>query len=393
MNILHMTDLALTGKRILIREDLNVPMENGRITNDTRILAAIPTIEHCLNHNTRVMIMSHLGRPTEGQYDAQYSLKPIAEHLGHLLGQPLRFQQDWLDGVEVEQGEIVVLENVRFHVGEKNNQTLLAKKMAALCDIFVMDAFATAHRAEASTCGIAEFAPIACAGPLLIAELQALSAALKNPNHPLIAIVGGSKVSSKLTLLESLLNIVDQLIVGGGIANTFIAANGCNIGQSLYEADLIPQAQYLMQLAKQRGSAIPIPTDVVVAKTFSKDAIPVIRNIQEIQSDEMILDIGPKTTADFALRLQAAGSILWNGPVGVFEWDSFGEGTRTLAMAIAKSHAFSIAGGGDTLSAIDKYGIANQLSYISTGGGAFLEFIEGKTLPAIAALEKAALKK
>jgi phosphoglycerate kinase len=393
MNILHMTDLALTGKRILIREDLNVPMENGRITNDTRILAAIPTIEHCLNHNTRVMIMSHLGRPTEGQYDAQYSLKPIAEHLGHLLGQPLRFQQDWLDGVEVEQGEIVVLENVRFHVGEKNNQTLLAKKMAALCDIFVMDAFATAHRAEASTCGIAEFAPIACAGPLLIAELQALSAALKKPNHPLIAIVGGSKVSSKLTLLESLLNIVDQLIVGGGIANTFIAANGCNIGQSLYEADLIPQAQYLMQLAKQRGSAIPIPTDVVVAKTFSKDAIPVIRNIQEIQSDEMILDIGPKTTADFALRLQAAGSILWNGPVGVFEWDSFGEGTRTLAMAIAKSHAFSIAGGGDTLSAIDKYGIANQLSYISTGGGAFLEFIEGKTLPAIAALEKAALKK
>ena len=393
MNILHMTDLALTGKRILIREDLNVPMENGRITNDTRILAAIPTIEHCLNHNTRVMIMSHLGRPTEGQYDAKYSLKPIAEHLGHLLGQPLRFQQDWLDGVEVEQGEIVVLENVRFHVGEKNNQTLLAKKMAALCDIFVMDAFATAHRAEASTCGIAEFAPIACAGPLLIAELQALSAALKNPNHPLIAIVGGSKVSSKLTLLESLLNIVDQLIVGGGIANTFIAANGCNIGQSLYEADLIPQAQYLMQLAKQRGSAIPIPTDVVVAKTFSKDAIPVIRNIQEIQSDEMILDIGPKTTADFALRLQAAGSILWNGPVGVFEWDSFGEGTRTLAMAIAKSHAFSIAGGGDTLSAIDKYGIANQLSYISTGGGAFLEFIEGKTLPAIAALEKAALKK
>ena len=393
MTILHMTDLALTGKRILIREDLNVPMENGRVTNDARILAAIPTIEHCLNHNTRVMIMSHLGRPTEGQYDPQYSLKPVAEHLGHLLGQPLRFQQDWLDGVEVEQGEIVVLENVRFHVGEKDNQTVLAKKMAALCDIFVMDAFATAHRAEASTCGIAEFSPIACAGPLLIAELEALSTALKNPNRPLIAIVGGSKVSSKLTLLESLLNIVDQLIVGGGIANTFIAANGGNIGQSLYEADLVSQAKYLIQLAKQRGSAIPIPTDVVVAKTFSKDAIPIIRKIQDIQSDEMILDIGPETTADFATRLQAAGSILWNGPVGVFEWDAFGEGTRTLAMAIAKSHAFSIAGGGDTLSAIDKYGIADQLSYISTGGGAFLEFAEGKTLPAIAALEKAALKK
>jgi len=390
MTILNMTDLALENKRILIREDLNVPMEDGKITSDARILAAIPSIEHCLRQNGRVMILSHLGRPTEGEYDPQYSLKPVAEHLGHLLGQPIRFVQDWLDGVEVAPGEVVMLENVRFNRGEKTNDSTLAKKMAALCDIFVMDAFATAHRAEASTCGVAEFAPIACAGPLLTAELKALGKALKNPRRPLIAIVGGSKVSSKLTVLESLLNIVDQLIVGGGIANTFIAASGFNIGKSLYEPDLVPQAQRLMQLAKERGAAIPIPTDVVVAKSFSKDALPLLRQVHEIQSDEMILDIGPQTAQQLVEPIQSAGTIVWNGPVGVFEWDGFSQGTKTLAAAIAQSHAFSIAGGGDTLAAIDKYNMADRISYISTGGGAFLEFIEGKTLPAIAALEKAA---
>lgn len=390
MTILNMTDLELENKRVLIREDLNVPMENGRITSDARILAIIPTIEHCLRKNARVMILSHLGRPIEGQYDTQYSLKPVADQLGHLLGQPLRFEHDWLDGVKAAAGEVVVLENVRFNSGEKNNDPALAKKMAALCDIFVMDAFATAHRAEASTCGIAKFAPIACAGPLLTAELKALSKALKNPKRPLVAIVGGSKVSSKLLVLESLLNIVDQLIVGGGIANTFIAASGFNIGKSLYEPDLVPEAQRLMKLAKERNAAIPIPLDVIVAKTFEENASPILRNIEDIQSDEMILDIGPKTAQQLVEPLEFAGSILWNGPVGVFEWDAFGEGTKTLAAAIAKSHAFSIAGGGDTLAAIDKYQMADRLSYISTGGGAFLAFVEGKVLPAIAALEEAA---
>lgn len=391
MTILSLADLDLENKRVLIREDLNVPIENGKITSDARIRAAIPTIEHCLRKNARVMILSHLGRPTEGQYDTKYSLKPVADQLGHLLGQPLRFEHDWLDGVKVAAGEVVMLENARFNPGEKNNDVSLAKRIAALCDIFVMDAFATAHRAEASTCGVARFAPLACAGPLLMAELNALGKALKNPKRPLIAIVGGSKVSSKLLVLESLLNIVDQLIVGGGIANTFIAASGFNIGTSLYEPDLIPQAQRLMQLAQQRGAAIPIPTDVIVAKNFAKDASPILRKIKDIQSDEMILDIGPQTAQHLVEPLQSAGSILWNGPVGVFEWDAFGEGTKTLAAAIAKSHAFSIAGGGDTLAAIDKYQMADRISYISTGGGAFLEFVEGKTLPAIAALENAAI--
>lgn len=391
MTILNMTDLVLENKRVLIREDLNVPIEEGKITSDARILAAIPSIEHCLRQNARVMIMSHLGRPTEGQYDAQYSLKPVAEHLGHLLGHPIRFIQNWLDGdVAVEPGEVVLLENVRFNVGEKSNDAALAKKMAALCDIFVMDAFATAHRAEASTCGVAEFAPQACAGPLLTAELKALGQALKKPKRPVIAIVGGSKVSSKLKVLESLLQYVDQLIVGGGIANTFIAASGFSVGKSLYEPDLIPEAARLIQLAKSRGAAIPIPTDVVVAKTFAKDAQPIVRKVQDIQPDDMILDIGPASAQHLVEPLQSAGTIIWNGPVGVFEWDAFAEGTKTLAAAIAQSHAFSIAGGGDTLAAIDKYEMADRISYISTGGGAFLEFIEGKTLPAISALEKAA---
>jgi phosphoglycerate kinase len=388
MTILNMTDLVLENQRVLIREDLNVPMEEGKITSDARILAAIPSIEHCLRKNARVMILSHLGRPTEGEYDPQYSLKPIADQLGHLLGHPIRFVQDWLEGVEVAPGEVVMLENARFNRGEKKNDPVLAKKIAALCDIFVMDAFATAHRAEASTCGVAEFAPCASAGPLLIAELNALTKALKTPKQPVIAIVGGSKVSSKLTVLESLLNKVDQLIVGGGIANTFIAACGFNIGKSLYEPDLMPEAQRLMQLAKEKGAEIPVPVDVVVAKSFNKDATPILRNVHEVQSDEMILDIGPETAQRLTAPIQSAGTIIWNGPVGVFEWEAFSKGTQTLAAAIAQSHAFSIAGGGDTLAAIDKYRMADRISYISTGGGAFLEFIEGKTLPAIAALDK-----
>jgi phosphoglycerate kinase len=391
MTIRHLTDIALENKRILIREDLNVPMEDGKIASDARIRAALPTIQHCLRQNGRVMIMSHLGRPTEGQYEAQYSLQPIAEHLGRLLACSVRLVENWQEGIEVAVGEVVLLENVRFNVGEKNNDPSLAKKLAALCDIFVMDAFATAHRAEASTCGVAEFAPIACAGPLLIAELDALGKALKNPQQPLIAIVGGSKVSSKLQVLESLLNKVDQLIVGGGIANTFIAASGFDIGKSLYEPDLVPEAERLMQIAQQRRAAIPIPTDVVVADHFSKEATPRLRKISEIQPNEMILDIGPETAQLLASTLKAAGTILWNGPVGVFEWDAFAKGTQTLATAIAESQAFSIAGGGDTLAAIDKYAMADRISYISTGGGAFLEFIEGKTLPAIAALAKKAV--
>lgn len=388
MAMLKMTELELSDKRVLIREDLNVPMENGKITSDARITAALPTIQYALQHNASVMVMSHLGRPSEGAYNPAESLQPVAERLSQLLQRPVRFEQHWLDGVKVAPGEVVMLENVRFQVGEKANDAMLAKKLAVLCDIFVMDAFATAHRAEASTCGVIEFAPIACAGPLLVAELQALSKALKHPQSPVVAIVGGAKVSSKLTVLESLLNKVDQLIVGGGIANTFIAAQGFNVGKSLYEPDLIPQAQHLMELAKQRNITIPIPSDVVVAKTFAADAEPILRNIDNIQSDELILDIGPKSAERLTAFLQTAGTILWNGPVGVFEWDAFGKGTEAIAYAIAGSQAFSIAGGGDTLAAIAKYQVADKLSYISTGGGAFLEFIEGKKLPAIVALEK-----
>lgn len=388
MTIIKLTDLDLKNKRVLIREDLNVPMEDGVITSEARILAALPTIEYCMQHNARVMIMSHLGRPTEGRPEAQFSLEPIAEKLGHLLGHPVRFIKDWLDGVEVEPGEVVVLENTRFCVGEKKNDPFLAKKMAQLCDIFVMDAFATAHRAEASTAGIIEYAPVSCGGPLLLNELSTLQNLLQNPSRPMLAIVGGSKVSSKLVVLEALLERVDQLIVGGGIANTFIAAAGYKIGTSLCEPDLIPEAQRLLKIAKDRGAAIPLPTDVIVAKTFAKDAKPVQRKISDIGSDEMILDIGPETANYFAELIAKAGTIVWNGPVGVFEWDAFSQGTQVIAQAIAQSNAFSIAGGGDTLAAIDKFDIADRISYISTGGGAFLEFLEGKKLPAIAALEK-----
>jgi phosphoglycerate kinase len=390
MSILKLSDIDLDNKRVLIREDLNVPMENGKITSDTRILAALPTIEYCLQKNAKVMVMSHLGRPKEGQVDEQFSLAPIAAYLGHLLAHPVRFERRWLHGVDIAANEVVVLENVRFNPGEKSNDPQLAQQMAALCDVFVMDAFATAHRAEASTTGIIQFAPVACAGPLLLRELDALGKALSHPKKPLMAIVGGSKVSSKLQVLESLLNIVDQLIVGGGIANTFIAAAGFNVGKSLYEAALVPEAQRLVALAKAKGAVIPIPTDVVVAKTFAKDASPIHKKITDIEDDDLILDIGPETAQHFATYIQQARTLLWNGPVGVFEWDAFGEGTKIIATAIANSTAFSIAGGGDTLAAIEKYNIADRLSYISTGGGAFLEFLEGKKLPAIVALEEKA---
>lgn len=389
MSFIKITDLDLKNKRVLIREDLNVPMENGVITSDARILAALPTIEYCMQHNARVMVMSHLGRPTEGRFDEAYSLAPVAEKLAHLLGQPVRFIKDWIDGVDVEPGEVVLLENTRFFTGEKKNDPGLAKRMAKLCDIYVMDAFATAHRAEASTAGVIEYAPIACAGPLLINELSTLENLLQNPRRPLIAIVGGSKVSSKLMVLESLLNIVDQLIVGGGIANTFIAAADHDVGKSLYEPDLIPEARRLMQIAKDRGAAILLPSDVLVAKTFAKDAQPIYKKISTVEHDEMILDIGSETAEYFAEQIAKAGTILWNGPVGVFEWEAFSHGTEIMAKAIAQSNAFSIAGGGDTLAAIDKFAIADRISYISTGGGAFLEFLEGKKLPAIAALENA----
>ncbi len=391
MPLLKLSDIDLENKRVLIREDLNVPMANGRITSDARILAALPTIEYCLQKNAGVLVMSHLGRPEEGNYDPAYTLEPIAEHLKHLLAHPVRFQRDWLtQNINVAAGEVVVLENVRFNLGEKKNDPELAKKMAAMCDVFVMDAFATAHRAEASTCGVIEFAPIACAGPLLVNELNALQKAMANPKHPLIAIVGGSKVSSKLQVLESLLKLVDQLIVGGGIANTFIAAAGYSVGKSLYEPELVSEAQRLLRIAKDRGVTIPIPVDVVVAKNFSPEAPGVVKKISDVAADEMILDLGPESSQHLADQILQANSIIWNGPVGVFEWQAFGEGTHTLAKAIAKSHAFSIAGGGDTLAAIEKYDIEDKLSYVSTGGGAFLEFLEGKKLPAIAALEKAA---
>ncbi len=391
MSILKLSDVDLENKKVLIREDLNVPMEDGKITSDARILAALPTIEYCLQKNAGVMIMSHLGRPTEGQYEEKYSLAPIAEYLGHLLAHPVRFLRDWVNGVDVAPGEVVVLENVRFNPGEKTNSSELAQKMAALCDVFVMDAFATSHRAEASTEAVIKMAPVACAGPLLLRELDALERALQHPKKPLIAIVGGSKVSSKLQVLESLLNIVDQLIVGGGIANTFIAAKGFNVGKSLYEPELIPEAQRLLTIAAAKNIAIPIPTDVVVAKTFAKDAEPILKKVEDLAADDLILDIGPDTAHYFASQIHLAHTILWNGPVGVFEWDAFGEGTKVLSQAIANSSAFSIAGGGDTLAAIEKYQIGDRVSYISTGGGAFLEFLEGKKLPAIAALEKASV--
>jgi phosphoglycerate kinase len=388
MTILRMVDLDLAGKRVLIREDLNVPVKNGKVTSDARIQASLPTIEFALNAGAAVMLMSHIGRPTEGEYNPEYSLQPVAEHLAALLKKPVRLEKDWLDGIEINAGEIVLCENVRFNVGEGKNNDDLGKKMAALCDIFVMDAFGTAHRAQASTHAIAKFAPISCAGPLLASELDALGRALETPEKPVIAIVGGSKVSTKLTVLESLSQKVDQLIVGGGIANTFIAAAGFSVGKSLVEMDLLDEAKRLITQAKAAGSDIPIPTDVVCAKEFSETAEATIKNVADIADDDMILDIGPETAAHYASILKSAKTIVWNGPVGVFEIEQFAHGTQTLAYAIAGSDAFSIAGGGDTLAAIDKYGINDQISYASTGGGAFLEFLEGKELPAVAILEK-----
>ena len=385
MTVIKMKDIDLTNKRVLIREDLNVPVKDGKVTSDARIRAALPTIKLALAAGAKVMVMSHLGRPTEGQYEEEYSLQPVATHLAGLLGQDVPLAKDWLDGVDVESGQLVLVENVRFNLGEKKDDEALSKKMAALCDVFVMDAFGTAHRAQASTHGVAKFAPIACAGPLLSAELEALEKALAKPARPMAAIVGGSKVSTKLTVLESLSDKVDQLIVGGGIANTFLAAAGFPVGKSLYEEDLIPQAKALM--AK---TSIPLPEDVVVATAFAPDAVATVKNAADVGSDDMILDIGPKAAAAFAALLEESQTIIWNGPVGVFEFDQFGGGTKALAMAIANSKGFSIAGGGDTLAAVDKYDIAEQVSYISTGGGAFLECVERKVLPAVAMLESRA---
>ena len=387
MPVLRMTDLPLSGKRVLIREDFNVPVENGVVTSDARIRAALPTLQRALDAGAAVIVLSHLGRPEEGRPDPQLSLAPVAQRVRELLQRPVRFAAEWLDGVDLAPGELVLCENVRFNKGEKKDDERLARKLAALCDVFVMDAFGTAHRAEASTHGVARFAPVACAGPLIAAELDALGRALHEPARPLLAIVGGSKVSTKLTVLETLLQKVDQLIVGGGIANTFIAAQGHPVGKSLYEPDLVATAKQLAARATAEGRSIPVPTDVVVARALSADAKPATRAVDRVGADEMILDIGPQTAAAFSKLIAGAGTILWNGPVGVFEHDAFGAGTRAIAEAIAASSAFSVAGGGDTLAAIDKYGVGSGISYISTGGGAFLEFVEGKTLPAVAALE------
>jgi phosphoglycerate kinase len=387
MSIQRMIDLDLADKRVLIRQDLNVPVKNGTVTSDIRIQASVPTIQQALAQGAAVMVMSHLGRPEEGHYDEAASLKPVADRLALLLDKPVRLEKDWIDGVTIAAGEVVLCENVRFNVGEEKNSDELGKKMAALCDVFVMDAFGTAHRAQASTHSVAKFAPAVCAGPLLASELDALGKALETPTKPLIAIVGGSKVSTKLTVLESLSTKVDQLIVGGGIANTFIAAAGFPVGKSLYEPDLIPEAQRLMAAAKAAGSEIPVPTDVVCAKEFSETAVATIKQVADVEADDLILDIGPDTAKHYAELLKSAGTIVWNGPVGVFEIEQFSHGTQTLSTAIAESPAFSIAGGGDTLAAIDKYGINDQVSYTSTGGGAFLEFLEGKELPAVAVLK------
>jgi phosphoglycerate kinase len=386
MSIKRMVDLDLAGKRVLIRQDLNVPVKNGVVTSDIRIQASVPTIQKALAAGAAVMVMSHLGRPEEGVYDEESSLKPVADRLSKLLGMPVRLEKDWIDGITIAPGEVVLCENVRFNAGEGKNNDELGKKMAALCDVFVMDAFGTAHRAQASTHSVAKFAPIACAGPLLASELDALGKALETPAKPLIAIVGGSKVSTKLTVLQSLSEKVDQLIVGGGIANTFIAAAGFPVGKSLYEPDLLDEARRLIAQAKASGSDIPIPTDVVCAKEFSETAVATVKQVADVAEDDLILDIGPDTAKHYAELLKKAGTIVWNGPVGVFEIDQFGNGTKTMATAIAESSAFSIAGGGDTLAAIDKYGINDDVSYTSTGGGAFLEFLEGKELPAVSVL-------
>jgi len=392
MSVTRMSDLDLHGKRVLIREDLNVPVKEGKITSTQRLDASLPTIRAAKDAGARVMVLSHLGRPKEGQFDPESSLAPVAEWLGKQLGGKVRLVRDYLDGVDVAEGEVVVLENCRMNVGEGADDEALSRKYAALCDVFVMDAFGTAHRAQASTHGVIRFAPVAAAGPLLSAELDALGKALEAPARPLLAIVAGSKVSTKLTLLENLAGKIDQLIVGGGIANTFIAAAGYKVGKSLYEADLLDAAKKVMADAKTRGADVPIPTDVVVADKFSADATARVKGVDQVEDDELILDIGPETAARYAQLIAKAGTVVWNGPVGVFEFDAFGKGTETLARAIASSKAFSIAGGGDTLAAVDKYGIEKDVSYISTGGGAFLEFLEGKELPAVAALKARAGK-
>jgi phosphoglycerate kinase len=386
MTIIKMTDLDLRGQRVLIREDLNVPIKNGVVTSDARLRAALPSIKVALQLGAKLMVTSHLGRPTEGVYDEQFSLAPVANYLAENLQCTVRLQKDWLDGVDIAEGELVILENCRFNAGEKANDDALAKKMAALCDVYVNDAFGAAHRAQASTHGIAKFVKIACAGPLLVAELDALGKALDNPKRPLVAIVGGSKVSTKLTVLETLSDKVDQLIVGGGIANTFLAAAGFPVGKSLYEPSLVANAKALME-----KTSIPLPTDVVTAKEFSETATATTKNAADVSADDMIMDVGTATAHHLASILDNAGTIIWNGPLGVFEFDQFGGGTEILSRAIAASPAFSIAGGGDTLAAVDKYEIADQVSYISTGGGAFLEFVEGKELPAVAILEQRGL--
>ncbi len=386
MNVLRMAEQDLAGKRVLIRFDFNVPVMDGQVTSDTRMRAAVPTIRQALDAGAAVIVMSHLGRPTEGEWEDQFSLGPVARHLSVLLGQNVTLAENWLGGIDIEPGQVVMCENVRFNVGEKKNDPELARKMAALCDVFVMDAFGTAHRAQASTYGVAEYAPVACAGPLLMAELEALGKALENPARPMVAIVGGSKVSTKLTVLEALSSKVDKMIVGGGIANTFIAAAGYPVGKSLYEANMLEQAKHLLE-----QSDIPLPSDVVVAEEFSADAAAVTRPVSETREVEMILDIGPDTAEAYAEILATAGTIVWNGPVGVFEIDQFGQGTKRIAEAVAASPAFSIAGGGDTIAALEKYGLGEQMSYISTGGGAFLELLEGKKLPAMAVLESRAV--
>lgn len=382
LNVKKMTDLDLSGKRVLIREDLNVPVKDGVVTSDARIRAALPTIKQAMGAGAKVIVMSHLGRPVEGEFDPQYSMQPVANQLSELLGSEVKIINNWEGGIELKDGELALLENVRFNSGEKKDDETLAKAYASLCDVFVMDAFGTAHRAQASTHGVAKYAAVACAGPLLVGELDALEKALANPARPMVAIVGGSKVSTKLTVLESLSDKVDQLIVGGGIANTFLAAEGLPVGKSLCEHDLIPQAQKLM-----KKTSIPLPSDVVVGIEFSEFAEAKLKAAVDVADGDMIFDIGPDTAQQLAQILKNAGTIIWNGPVGVFEFDQFGEGTRVISEAIADSKAFSIAGGGDTLAALDKYGIADKVSYISTGGGAFLEYVEGKVLPAVAVLE------
>jgi phosphoglycerate kinase len=390
MKLARMTDTDLRNKRVLIREDLNVPVQQGEVTSDARIRASLATIRYALDQHARVFVMSHLGRPQEGEEDPALTLAPVAARLSELLGKPVPLRKNWIDGIDCAPGSAVLCENVRFLKGEKKDDEQLARRMAALCEVFVMDAFGTAHRAEASTHGVARFAPVACAGPLLMGELEALERALKEPARPLVAIVAGSKVSTKLMVLEALLDKVDQLIVGGGIANTFLAATGVDVGRSLCETEMLDVARRLMDKARARDAQIPLPTDVVVGREFAATAHADVRPVGEVRADEMILDIGPDTADHCSALLQAAGTIIWNGPVGVFEFEQFGEGTRTIAQAIARSKAFSLAGGGDTLAAIEKYGVDDGISYISTGGGAFLEFVEGKTLPAVAVLEQRA---